>query len=72
MRGGLFLSGGADFSDVLRTVVPMSASVELAFAAWVLQLSAILDAVSFFSAIEALIAPWWGSLSLTLLLLIIP
>ena len=56
MRGGLLFHGCADFSDVLRTVAPMSAAVELAFSAWVLQLSAVLDAVSFFSAVEALIA----------------
>ena len=72
MRGCLFFGGRADFSDVLRTVTPMSASVELAFAAWVLWLSAVLDAMSFFSAIEALVASWCRSFSLALLLLIIP
>ena len=72
MRGCLFFSGRADFSDVLRIVAPMSASVELAFAAWVLRLSAVLDAVSFFSAVEALIASWRGCFSLALLPLIVP
>ena len=72
MRGCLFFSGGADFSDVLRTVTPMSASVELAFAAWVLRLSAVLDAVSFFSAVEALVASRRGCFPFVLLLLLIP
>ena len=72
MRGCLFLSRGADFGDVLRTVAPMSASVELAFAAWILWLSAVLDAVAFFSTVEALVASWRGRLALALLLLIIP
>ena len=72
MRGCLFFSGRADFSDVLRTVVPMSAAVELAFSAWVLRLSAVFDAVTFFSAVEALVASWSGGISLALLLLIVP
>ena len=72
MCGSLLFSGRVDFSDVLRTVAPMSAAVELAFSAWVLQLSAILDAVTFFSAVEALVASWSGDLSLSLLLLIVP
>ena len=72
MRGCLFLSRGVDFSDVLRTVAPMSASVELAFAAWILRLSAVLDAMSFFSAVEALVASWRGGFSFALLLLIVP
>ena len=72
MRGCLFFSGRADFSDVLRTVAPMSAAVELAFAAWVLRLSAILDAMTFFSTVEALVASWSGNFSLALLLLIVP
>ena len=72
MRRCLFLSRGADLSDVLRTVAPMSAAVEFAFAAWVLRLSAILDAMSFFSAVEALVASWSGGFSLGLLLLIVP
>ena len=50
----------------------MSSSVELAFPALVLRLAAILDAVSFFSAVEALVASWRGSLPLALLLLIVP
>ena len=70
MRGGLFLSGRADFSDVLRTVAPMSSSVELAFSALVLRLSAVLDAVPLVSAVEALVASWRGRLAL--LLLIVP
>ena len=73
MHGCLFFSRGVDLSDVLRTVAPMSASVELAFSTWVLRLSAVLDAMSFFSAVEALVALWRGSLALALaLLLIIP
>ena len=56
MRGCLFLGRGADFSDVLRTVAPMSAAVELAFAARILRLSAVFDAVPFVSAVEALVA----------------
>ena len=72
MHGGLFFSGGADFSDILRTVTPMSASVELAFSARVLRLVAVFDAVAFFSAVEALVASWRGSLALALLLLIVP
>ena len=58
MRGDLFFNGRAYFGDVLRTVAPMSATVELTFPAWVLFLSAILDAVPFFAAIEALVASW--------------
>ena len=50
----------------------MSAAVEFAFSARVLRLSAVLDAMAFFSAVEALIASWWGSLTLALLLLIVP
>ena len=50
----------------------MSASVELALAAWVLRLSAVLDAVPFFSAVEALVASWSGSFTLALLLFIVP
>ena len=72
MRGRLFLSREADFGDVLQTVAPMSAAVEFAFATWVLRLSAVLDAVSFFSAVEALVASWRGRLALALLLLIVP
>ena len=72
MRGGLLFSGRVDFGDVLRTVTSMSAAMELAFSAQVLRLSAVFDAVAFFSTVEALIASWWGRLSLTLLLLIIP
>ena len=70
MCGSLFLSRGADFGDVLRTVAPMSTSVELTFAAWVLWLSAVLDAVPFFSAVEALVALWWGCLTLSFFLII--
>ena len=70
MHGCLFFSRGADFGNVLRTVAPVSSSVELAFTAWVLRLSAILDAVSFFSAIEALVASWRGSFTFALLLVI--
>ena len=72
MGGGLLFSGRADFSDVLRTVAPVSAAVELAFSARVLRLPAILYAVSFFSAVEALVALWKGCFTLALLLLIIP
>ena len=72
MCGGLLFSGRADFGDVLQTVVPMSAAMELAFSAWVLRLSAVLNAVSFFSAVEALVAPWRGRLAFALLLLIVP
>ena len=53
-------------------VAPMSAAVELAFSARVLQLSAVLDAMSFFSAVEALVASWRGGFSFALLLLIVP
>ena len=72
MRRGLLFSGGVNFSDVLRTVTPMSASMELAFSTLVPQLSAILDAVPFFSAVEALVASWRRVLAFALLLLIIP
>ena len=72
MRRCLFLSRGADFGDVLRTVAPMPSSVELAFSARVLRLSAILDAVSFFSTVEALAASWYGGFSFAFLLLIVP
>ena len=72
MRGGLLFSGRADFSDVLRTVTPMSAAVELAFSARILRLSAVLDAVTFFSAVEALVASWRRGFSLALFLLIVP
>ena len=72
MGGGLLFSGRADFGNVLRTVVPMSAAVELAFSARVLRLSAVLDAVSFFAAVEALVASWHGCFTFALLLLIVP
>ena len=72
MHRCLFFSGRVDFSDVLRTIAPMSVAVELAFAAWILRLLAVLDAVSFLSAVEALVASWNGGFSLTLLLLIVP
>ena len=72
MRGSLFFSRGADFGNVLRTVASVSSSVELAFSALVLWLSAVLDAVPFFSAVEALVASLWGSFPLVLLLLIVP
>ena len=72
MGRGLFLSGRADFSNVLRTVAPMSAAVELALLARILRLSAVLDAVTFFSAVEALVASWSGSFSLAFLLLLVP
>ena len=72
MRGCLLFSGRADFSDVLRTVAPMSAAVELAFSARVLRLLAILDAVSFFSTVEAFVASWSGGFPFAFLLLIVP
>ena len=72
MRRGLLFSGGVNFSDILRTVAPMSASMELAFSTLVPRLSAILDAVPFFSAVEALVASWRRVLAFALLLLIIP
>ena len=72
MRGCLFFSGRVDFSDILQTVASMSAAVELAFATRVLRLSAVLDAVSFFSAVEALVASWHGGFPFALLLLIVP
>ena len=72
MRRGLLFSGGANFSDILRAVVPMSASMELAFSTLVSRLSAILDAMPFFSAVEALVASWRHVLAFALLLLIIP
>ena len=72
MCGGLLFSGHADFSDVLQTVTPKSAAVELAFSAWILRLTAVLDAVSFFSTVEALVASWRGYLAFALLLLIVP
>ena len=72
MRGRLFLSGRADLGDVLRTVMPVSSSMELAFAAWILRLPAVLDAMPFFSAVEALVASWRGCLAFAFLLLIVP
>ena len=50
----------------------MSAAVELAFSAWVFWLTTVLDAVTFFSAVEALVASWSGGFSFALLLLIVP
>ena len=50
----------------------MSAAVELAFSAWIFRLAAVLDAVTFFSAVEALVASWRRRLALALLLLIVP
>ena len=72
MCGGLLFSGRADFGDILRTVAPMSAAVELAFSAWILRLSAVLDAVSFFSAVETLVASRRRRFALAFLLLIVP
>ena len=49
----------------------MTAAMELAFGALVLRLSAILDAVAFGSAVEALVISWRGvSFTLAFLLLI--
>ena len=49
----------------------MTASVELAFVALVLWLSAVLDAVAFGSAVETLVVLWQRvSFTLSLLLLI--
>ena len=72
MRGDLFFCGRANFGNVLRTVTPMSSSVELAFSALVLWLFTVLDAVSFLSTVEALVASLWEPFSLVLLLLVVP
>ena len=49
----------------------MTASMELALAALVLWLSAVLDAVAFGPTVETLVVSWWRiSLALTLLLFI--
>ena len=50
----------------------MSSSVELAFAALVLRLSAVFDTMSFFSAVEALVASWQRPFPFGLLLLVVP
>ena len=52
---GLFRGRGPDFGDVLGAVGLMTASMELALSALVLRLSAILDAMAFSSAVEALV-----------------
>ena len=66
----LFRSRGSYFSDVLGAVGPMTASMELAFVALVLWLSAVLDAVTLRSAVETLVVSWRDSLAFAFLLLI--
>ena len=51
----LFRGRGPYFGDVLGAVGPMTASMELALAALVLRLSAVLDAMAFGSAVETLV-----------------
>ena len=71
MRRGLFRSSGSYFSDVLGAVGPMTASVKLALTTLVLRLSAVLDVVTFGSAVETLVVSWCRvSFTLSLLLLI--
>ena len=72
MHGSLFFSRGSNLGNVLRTVAPMSSSVELALSALVLQLTAVCDAVPFFSAVEALVASLCGSFPFVFLLLVVP
>ena len=50
----------------------MAASVELALAALILQLSAVLDAVAFSSTVETLVVSWQGISSTLSLFLLVP
>ena len=71
MRHGLFRGRGSNFGDILRAVGLVTAAVELALGALVLRLPAILDAVAFSSAVEALVVSWRRvSFTLALLLLV--
>ena len=71
MHSHLFGSRGSNLSDVLGAVGSMTAAVELALVALVLRLSAILDAVTFSSAVETFVVSWQRvSFTLALLLFI--
>ena len=60
-----------NFGDVLRAVGSVTSSMELALAALILWLSAILDAMAFGSTVETLVVLWRRvSFTLSLLLLI--
>ena len=54
VRHCLFRSRDSNLSDILQAVGSMTASVELALAALVLWLSAVLDAVAFSPTVETL------------------
>ena len=71
MRCGLLRGRGPNFGDVLRAVGSVTSSMELALAALILRLSAILDAMAFGSAVETLVVSWRrASFTLSLLLFI--
>ena len=61
-----------NFGDILRTVVLMAATMELAISTLVLQLLAVFDAMPVLSTVEALVASWCRSSSFDLLFLIVP
>ena len=60
MCRGLFHSSGMNFGNVLGAVGLMTSTMKLAFITLVLQLVAVLDAVTFLSAVEALVASQRG------------
>ena len=71
MRCGLLRGRGPNFGDVLRAVGSVTSSMELALAALILRLSAILDAMAFGSTVETLVVSWRrASFTLSLLLFI--
>ena len=70
MGRSLFSRGSVNLGDVLGAVLSMTATVELALVALILQLFAVPDTMSILAAVEALVALWHRGLAL--LLLIIP
>ena len=67
---GLFHGRNSNFGNVLGAVGPVASSMELALIALVLQLSAVLDAVTLSSAVETLVVPQHVPFALSFLLLI--
>ena len=66
----LLYGGSLNFGNVLGAVGPVASSVELALIALVLWLLAVLDAMTFGSAIETLVVPQYVPFALSFLLLI--
>ena len=66
----LFGRGSVNLCDILGAGALMAASVELALAALILRLLAVLYSMSILAAVEALVASWCRGLRLSLLLIV--